>query len=52
MPLILQVTPYAGLYYYATLLWATGINRTLQANGSITDGVTVAQNMHNLTLEG
>ena len=41
-----------GLVHDAVLMWAYGVNRTLERGGAPDDGETIASNIFNLSFQG
>lgn len=48
----LQVDAHAGMLHDALLMWAYGVNKTLQQGAAANDGINVTRNIFNLTFEG
>ncbi len=46
------MNPYVATFYDAVLLYAYGLNRTLESNGNASDGFAVVQKMWNVSFEG
>ncbi|XP_050396920.1 atrial natriuretic peptide receptor 1 isoform X2 [Patella vulgata] len=47
-----EVNSFVGAFHDAVILYATALNETLEANGSITDGAAITSRMWNRTFEG
>jgi ABC-type branched-subunit amino acid transport system substrate-binding protein len=50
--LFLKVNPYVATFYDAVLLYAYGLNRTIESNQNFSDGFAVVQKMWNVSFEG
>jgi atrial natriuretic peptide receptor A len=50
--LIEKVNPYVSTFYDAVLLYAYGLNRTIESNENSSDGFAVVQKMWNVSFEG
>ncbi|ESP02584.1 hypothetical protein LOTGIDRAFT_237906 [Lottia gigantea] len=47
-----EVNSFVGAFHDAVILYATALNETLEANGSISDGAAITKRMWNRTFEG
>jgi atrial natriuretic peptide receptor A len=47
-----DIDVHAGLLHDAVLMWAYGVNKTLEAKGHVDDGTTIANMIFNLTFPG
>ncbi|XP_071116502.1 atrial natriuretic peptide receptor 1-like [Haliotis cracherodii] len=47
-----EVNSFVGAFHDAVILYALALNETLEANGSISDGVAITRRMWNRTFEG
>jgi hypothetical protein len=47
-----KVNPYVATFYDAVLLYAYGLNRTIESNENSSDGFAVVQKMWNVSFEG
>ncbi len=47
-----KVNPIVATFYDAVLLYAYGLNRTIESNGNWSDGFAVVQKMWNVSFEG
>lgn len=46
------MNPYVATFYDAVLLYAYGLNRTLESGQNFSDGFTVGRKMWNVSFEG
>ena len=49
---LLQVNSFVGAFHDAVILYALALNETLEAGGSVRDGVTITRRMWNRTFQG
>ena len=47
-----QVNSFVGAFHDAVILYALALNETLEAGGSVRDGVTITRRMWNRTFQG
>lgn len=48
----IKVNPYVSTFYDAVLLYAYGLNRTIESNENASDGFAVVHKMWNVSFEG